>query len=348
MKKLILITFPCLLAAKTMFVIQDTNVRSKPSLDSKIINIYKKNTPVEVLKKVYSQNGTWYQTTDGYVSNELLTKNRKQIENNQASLDEYYFSNGIYEDARKQQENRVNEITQKALFIDKKTDTVYTLISLSLLNPKELKSSINEVNISKNIEKMKNESVQEKDIKTKNKELLDTYKKWFVSATIGYSSLDAKYSNINGSFSPVGNADQNGINFGYDVGYNYNENFFTTFEYNQINVDDAKLYNYFLSANYRFNISYLKPFIGIMGGISYFKVSDSHINNLEAIDLKGRNNIYGIQTGIVLPIIDNYHFLIKYQYLKSKHTTNLIDGTTKAQWERDKYHNMQIGLRYEF
>lgn len=342
MKKLIVITFPCLLAAHTMFVIQDTNVRSKPSLDSKIINIYKKNTPVEVLKKVYSQNGTWYQTTDGYVSNELLASKGFPKTETRSDIDEHYFSDGIYMDASK--------IINKELYIDKPSDTVYTLIPMELRKqvlPPKPDIIYGNFSYAKIFES--ENSIESLDLaQKKEKKQKDIYEKWFVSALLGYSSLDAKYSNINGSFSPVEEADGAGYNFGFDVGYNLSKNLFTTFEYNQINLDDAEFYNYLFSANYRFNISYVKSFIGVIGGISYFKVSDSHINNLEAIDLKGRNTIYGIQTGIELPIIKNYQFLIKYQYLKTKHTTNLIDGTTKAQWERDNYHNVQMGIRYEF
>ena len=70
--KLSLISLPILLSGEAL-VLEDANVREKPSVYSDIINVRPKNDTVEVVRKIYTKNnGTWYQTKSGYISAELL------------------------------------------------------------------------------------------------------------------------------------------------------------------------------------------------------------------------------------------------------------------------------------
>ena len=107
------LTLPTLLLSNTMFLIQDANIRSNPTLQSDVVTTIKKNAPIEVIKKVYTKNnGTWYQTTQGYLSVELLRKAR--VSNASNTIKEYIVDNSSYVDASKDQS------IAKDLYIDKK------------------------------------------------------------------------------------------------------------------------------------------------------------------------------------------------------------------------------------
>lgn len=74
----LLLTLPLALCAQTLYVQEDANIRVTPSLTSDIAGVYKKDEKVDVIKKVFSENGTWYETSKGYVSVDLLQKDKQQ------------------------------------------------------------------------------------------------------------------------------------------------------------------------------------------------------------------------------------------------------------------------------
>ena len=51
---------------------RNLNIRASNNLSSSILEVLKKGESIKIEKKVYSQNGTWYKTPKGYISEELL------------------------------------------------------------------------------------------------------------------------------------------------------------------------------------------------------------------------------------------------------------------------------------
>ena len=200
----------------------------------------------------------------------------------------------------------------------------------------KVKEPIKEVDLTKEVKPI--------IVKTKNTE----QSKYFLGVALGFTHLDTSYNKVNGAFSPVNSSDKNGYNFGWEVGYNIDENSFTTLSYNQINLDDAKLYNYLLSYNRRLADLPYNTYVGVLGGISYIETTKSPVANLNNTDAKGKTNILGVQVGSEYKIQKDLNFFAQYQFLKVKHTTNIVSGTAKATVQRDNISNLMFGIRWNF
>ncbi len=290
------------------------NIRETPSLDAKVIIKKYKNDKIYIIKKVYTKlNGTWYKTKKGYISAELIQFKNKPTK---ATMQNTY-----YVDASK-----LNNKISETFFDDTQGYTKFFI-------PRKIKK---QSQISNNT----NQKIAKKSIVKKYK--------YFVGALLGYTKLDATYNKINGAFYPISKSDESGLNFGWEAGYNIDKNSFTSVSYNQINLDDAKLYNYLISYNRILKDVPYNTYVGILGGISYIEVSSSPVNNLNNEDVKGRTTAIGVQIGATYKITTNINFFTQYQYLKAKHITHLVSHNTTAKVVRDDFNNINFGVRWGF
>ena len=51
---------------------KDSNIRTSYTLNSQIVQVLPEGESVDVIRKIYSNNGTWFETPKGYISSELL------------------------------------------------------------------------------------------------------------------------------------------------------------------------------------------------------------------------------------------------------------------------------------
>jgi len=310
-------------------VLEDSNIREKPSLTAKVINIKFKNEYLDIEKLVFTKtDGTWYKTKNGYISSELISFDNTKNKNHFTSISSLKNSK-YYVDVRTLNKKPI-------IFIDKKTGYAYSKIILPFKN----KEDITKVNFPNKF-LLNNNKTEEKKIEKKEN-------KYFLGLSLGLSHISTEYNKVNGVFSSVKSSDTNGFNFGWEAGYYINKNSFSTVSYNQMNLNDVAFYNYLVSYNRILkNIPY-NTYIGILAGISYSKVTQSPVANLVAKDTRTKANAIGLQIGASYNIKKDLNIFTQYQYIKAKHTTNIISQTAKANIQRSDLSNLMFGIRWDF
>jgi hypothetical protein len=296
------------LASTNALTIKNSNVRQTPSFNSKILKVIKTKTKVEILYTVLSKsNKKWYKLNNGYVYQKNIIRDR----------DNYSIPTnkvGIYLDGSKIK-NTVQK--QEALKVP--------VLNVPVLNV-PTKKPVNHP--------------------TDSKATSYDHSKFFVGLSLGLSALTSSYEEKNGSFTKVREADESALNYTFELGYFLNKTLFTSLSYNQMNFDDATLYNYSISINKAIEFNYINVYAGLTAGVSFIDISKSPIQALEAIDIKGRSNLYGAQIGVQYDYSKRIKFFTQYQYLKLQHDTNLLSGTSKVIMSRENYSNMDLGVRY--
>ena len=207
---------------------------------------------------------------------------------------------------------------------------------------KETKKKTNKVNVVSN-----NVVNAKKTAKTTC--LLNKYKlpkNYFIGASIGLSKMSVE-KNGNTFVILSSQPDKSGINYNLELGYQYSKDIFSTVSYSLIRYNDIKLHNYLASYNKVLHDIEYKPYVGLVGGISYIQLTRSHINSTLP-DTKGRRLAVGFQVGIEKEIEKDLVFFTQYQFLKAKHKTALKSGSNSDEFVRDNYSNLNFGIRKKF
>ncbi len=141
---------------------------------------------------------------------------------------------------------------------------------------------------------------------------------------------------------------ESAINYGIEIGYNFNNNIFSSLNYQYTDSEDISFHYLFTSLNYKFDeILSTYPYIGILAGYSQMSWKDIPINSLQ-----GTSSAYsflgGVQLGSEILINDNIAIYTFYRYLKRKYTTKINTDTSNLQLEHNDEHNLNIGIKYNF
>jgi hypothetical protein len=172
-------------------------------------------------------------------------------------------------------------------------------------------------------------------------------KKFFVEAAVGKSTMDITQHNINGQMTLSIEPETNGENYNIGIGYRHSKNYFSSLGLNYVYYNDARIYNYLYSFNKSFDIL-LNPYFGIAVGTSSITITKSQLRDVPIIDESGAKPIYGVQAGFEQFIWENFNLFMQYQYLKSRHITQLTSIGAVSEIERENHQNIMFGVRYNF
>ena len=179
-------------------------------------------------------------------------------------------------------------------------------------------------------------------------QVLETKEKkdFFAFALGGVSFFDVEVTRERDTSLRKGTFDDKGSVFEVGVGYHFTENIFTELVYQRSMLDIENVDSGYLSLNYQFQNIMLTPYIGIVSGYSKLKWSKRpHVKVINE-NLTSKSSLYGMQTGLNLPISDDLSLTAKYQYIKLNHLMNIRNGT--ALIKHNQVQNLLLGVKYEF
>jgi len=172
-----------------------------------------------------------------------------------------------------------------------------------------------------------------------NDKLLDSS---FVGLSTGYVYAD---NEKDGSIEPDYKLDNSAMSYGVELGYRASENIFYTMNYSKYYFESRSFDNYYLSANYLFDLGKDKfsLYVGAIGGWGSILWRDDPINSIETSEKRSENYLVGAQVGFEYTIKEDLFLYYTYIYSYSPQDTLLYETTTISDSHR---HNGVIGFRY--
>ena len=238
----------------------------------------------------------------------------------------------------------------KDIQIDFKYD--YTRISvvkhyLNLEKKYTKKIETKEINKKKEIKKIiktvkKEEFVQ--DAFTK-KDILPS--KFFLAGSLAYSKLNISTSIPDNDLNKKG-LDNTGFTYDLGIGYQYNNNIFTTVNIARTSLDIVDITNLYLTVNYQFNHAVHKPYIGFIYGYNDVKWRELPIksSSYNPSHIKERGPLYGLQAGASQKINNHISVFTQYQFIKLEDDVYVLNNGTGLQ--HNLKNNFLIGFKYQF
>ena len=340
-KYLLGLALPSLLLSDTMFVKQDANIRSNPDLKSKVIGVYKKNAPVDVVKKVYTKNnGTWYQTKKGYVSIDLIsTRSLRKPE----PPKEVVLEKPIEPSKEK------IEITKKELFIDIKTDSVYTLIPKELIKkpskaklppkPDKIYGNFAYAKVFEDHKQISSPKQEENQAKSLNY-------KYFVGISLGKSSFSIDKKELTGSIEL--NTPNNTANLLKLQGGVIRDNYIASINYERNSLDDLDTDALYLSLDHSYP-NFYNIYVGLSLGYIQGKWNkDLLVNSIKTKDQKMSSYLYGLHSGWRYTLSPQWDFITQASYQRFELETDLISTPAKSNIMIDDRKSLEFGVRYNY
>ena len=178
--------------------------------------------------------------------------------------------------------------------------------------------------------------------KTEKKEMTGPF---FVGFSAGGSYVDSKKTE-----EPILHyePDDTGYEFGTFVGYDFDDRFFSTLNYQYTRLDDISINDYFATINYRFPLSYaVSPFVGALGGYSTMEWRN---NPFQATDSDSSSGSFmgGGQLGVDIPLNENMKIFTLYRFILMDHKTSISTNSDSGEIEHNANHALEMGLRYNF
>ena len=167
----------------------------------------------------------------------------------------------------------------------------------------------------------------------------------FLDVSTGLTHTPYSKKDISGSI-PV-SLDENGYLYDLAIGYRFNQNIFSTLNYQYSKLDEIDFDDYYVTLNYQFNHD-LKPYLGVLLGRSYLHWNKDPLNSSQNIDNTSGSSLYGIQAGMEYKINDNISFIPKIMYSRTNHGTNLVSAPAKSYIEHNSKTQILLGFRYAF
>ena len=253
---------------------------------------------------------------------------------------ELLYNNPLYVDAR------VEKNLNNKLYIDSKTDTVYTLIPKELLSKKIKQNKPEEQKIHGNFEYAK---LFENEKDGRQKELIATinpFKDYFVGLSLGYTYYAIDKTNQIGLIelnTPNNKATSLKIQAG-----KYIENYALALNYQKDTLDDLDTDALYLSLDHTY-----PNFYNIYAGISLGYIQgrwnkDLLVNSAKTKDQKMSSYLYGIHSGWKYTINPQWDFITQISYQRFKLDTDLISTPAKSEIKMDEKRSLEFGVRYNF
>jgi hypothetical protein len=162
----------------------------------------------------------------------------------------------------------------------------------------------------------------------------------FLYLSLGQSTIDSDFDSSSRNIS----LDKNGIYIDLGVGYRFRDIIFSTLSYQRATFNEVNIDNLYASLNYQFRKIPLKPYVGVLIGLSRlewskYPISGTNVNNNESTTF-----LEGLQLGFEYSFSDQWSTFGEYQILINKHNTKILDDNLKIAFQN----NLNIGVYYKF
>ena len=167
-----------------------------------------------------------------------------------------------------------------------------------------------------------------------------------------FFGIEATYTMMNvtkkdkvGTISLAKSPSESGYGLNAEIGYNYMSDIFFTAALRYQHYDDVNLYNSLVSINKRFIYNDIRPYVGIVGGLSTIELIQAH-TALPLDDTLGNQIALGLQIGVEYMLVNDLLLVGEYQLLKAEHTTTISSSPAKIELIRDYYSTFSFGVRW--
>ena len=173
----------------------------------------------------------------------------------------------------------------------------------------------------------------------------ESYGPLFAGVSIGAAFLDIRKSEEPTlHYDP----DEKGLSYGILLGYDINDDFFSTLDYRHTRLDDKDLDDFFATINYRITDFYtLSPFIGLLGGYSFMEWRGDPFDATRK-DSSSESLIGGGQIGAHTPLYENFQLFTLYRYIFMDHETSVSTHSKAGKIEDRSNQIIEMGIRYDF
>lgn len=179
---------------------------------------------------------------------------------------------------------------------------------------------------------------------TKSKE----EKGFYIGLSSGYSLVDVTKNDISGSVPLNFELKDSGINYGAEIGYYFNNNIFTSINYQKTDLEDVISDNILATINYQFDeINSFSPYIGAIAGYNTITWVNSPIDSATGND-SGSSLLGGLQIGSDISLYGGVSLYLFYRYLMMENITNIETATGKTKTEYGGEQNLNMGIKYNF
>lgn len=172
----------------------------------------------------------------------------------------------------------------------------------------------------------------------------DILENTFIDISIGLSHSPYSKKDITGNIA-IDSLDENGYLYDLAIGYRFNNNIFTTLNYQYTKLNEIDFDEYYVTLNYQFDYKF-NPYIGALVGKSFLHWNKDPLNSSQNIDWASGSFMYGVQAGLQYGISDKISFIPKLMYIRTDHGTNLILAPAQSFIEYDDQVKLLFGLRY--
>jgi hypothetical protein len=216
----------------------------------------------------------------------------------------------------------------------------YTRVSFSNLN-KETQEKVLIASVAKEQKVVEQKVVEQKVVEQKvvEQEVVEQQKDLFVYLSLGLSTISSDFDSSSRSIS----LDEEGLNVDLGVGYRFSDTLFSTLSYQRAMFDEVDIDNLYVSLNYQFSKTPLKPYVGALIGSSHLVWSEYPVSGTLTNDEESNTLLGGLQFGIEYGFSD-WNIFGQYQILKNEHNTNVLGDNLSIDFQN----NLNLGVRYEF
>ena len=170
----------------------------------------------------------------------------------------------------------------------------------------------------------------------------------FVSVSAGYAAVDYSENVQTGTFTVENKPGAQGETVGIEGGYNINEQFFVTLNFNRTGLKNAFFYHIFTTLNYKFDTQLnTSPYIGLLLGYSIMNWRTSPITAPDN-DLVGSSGLGGAQAGMEVSVTDSMSLAFFYRFMLMGHSTEITSPTGFGTLENTYEHAVNAGIKYRF
>lgn len=351
---------------------EDVNVRSKPTLQSEKMGAFIKGKPVEIIRKLRNKEGTWYETTMGYVLSPYISTNvhnPDQLRYGKAK--EFALYESPSKDAKVIGSVDLQYLkTASSLEVRYKSGYDYPwyrlekgwvnipyLIKAKKQAVKQQPTVIEQADEQKAVSNAKAvavKAVKKEDApqKTATPQMQQTKAPaceihYFIGAGVASNTLHISKKDQAGLVTLSHEPDSHALSYSVQGGAKINTNYIAALSYEHIGLDDVTIRSLDLSLDYMFDL-FLHPSIGVSLGMGELEWSKDPLASSQLKDTKLSSFFYGLQAGIEYELDKHWSIYSNLQYKKFDFKTDLISISSKAQINHEDSKSIGIGVRYWF
>ena len=171
---------------------------------------------------------------------------------------------------------------------------------------------------------------------------------FFVGAHYGQANFDTGLDVSAGTVNLLFEPDDDGDSLSFDLGYQFDPDWFISLEYSRIDADDVEIDNYLLSLNYRWPMGQRGAvFVGALAGASTLDWENAPIDTINR-DRENEEALWGVQAGFTYDLGRRWRVMARYQFLAPEHDTRLEPSTGRGEFTHEEFHHVTLGIQLRF